>query len=65
MEAHGVHISETAQKKYKDLPEDKVIDTLVMLMPQQSREQFEHFFFATITHRLHYHETSICAGIGE
>jgi len=44
MEAHGVHISEQAQKKYKDLPEDRVIDTLVMLMPQQSREQFEHFF---------------------
>jgi hypothetical protein len=44
MEAHGVHISEATQAKYKDLPEDRVIDTLVMLMPQQSREQFEHFF---------------------
>jgi hypothetical protein len=44
MEAHGVHISEEKQKMYKSLPEDRVIDTLVMLMPQQSREQFEHFF---------------------
>merc|ERR1719487_1782766 len=26
------------------LPEDRMIDALVMRMPQQSREQFEHFF---------------------
>jgi len=44
MEAHGVRLSQKDQEHLCALPEDKMIDALVMKMPQQSREQFEHFF---------------------
>merc|ERR1719482_1790283 len=44
MEAHGVHLSPAEEKKLQELPEDRMIDSLVMKMPEQSREQFEHFF---------------------
>lgn len=44
MEAHGVHISPDEEERLAKLPEDRMIDALVMRMPQQSREQFEHFF---------------------
>jgi hypothetical protein len=44
MEAHGVHISPEEEGRLAKLPEDRMIDALVMRMPQQSREQFEHFF---------------------
>jgi len=44
MEAHGVHITPEREKQIAGLPEDRMIDALVMQMPQQSREQFEHFF---------------------
>merc|ERR1719377_8465 len=44
MEAHGVHISPTEEENIKKLPEERMIDVLVGKMPQQSREQFEHFF---------------------
>merc|ERR1719375_660471 len=44
MEAHGVHIDHATEQRLANLPEDRMIDALVMRMPQQSREQFEHFF---------------------
>merc|ERR1719482_2697012 len=44
MEAHGVHLSPAEEKKLQELPEDRMIDSLVMKMPEQSREEFEHFF---------------------
>merc|ERR1719199_1576331 len=44
MEAHGVHITPEREKTIAALPEDRMIDALVMQMPEQSREQFEHFF---------------------
>merc|ERR1719235_2403625 len=44
MEAHGVHLTPAEETKLQELPEDRMIDSLVMKMPQQSREQFEHFF---------------------
>jgi len=44
MEAHGVKVSPEEEKRLQQLPEEKMIDELVMKMPQQSREQFEHFF---------------------
>merc|ERR1719199_1924477 len=44
MEAHGVHIDSEQEQRLAQLPEDRMIDALVLRMPQQSREQFEHFF---------------------
>merc|ERR1719230_2436942 len=44
MEAHGVSIKPDEEKRFASLPEDRMIDALVARMPQQSREQFEHFF---------------------
>lgn len=44
MEAHGVMLTKAEQDRLVNLPEDRMIDALVMKMPQQSREQFEHFF---------------------
>jgi len=44
MEAHGVHVSPEEEGRLQKLPEDRMIDSLVGRMPQQSREQFEHFF---------------------
>merc|ERR1712054_253422 len=44
MEAHGVYVSPDEEQRLANLPEDRMIDALVMRMPQQSREQFEHFF---------------------
>jgi len=44
MEAHGVMLTPAEQSRLVNLPEDRMIDALVMKMPQQSREQFEHFF---------------------
>jgi len=44
MEAHGVHIQPEEESRLAALPEDRMIDSLVYRMPQQSREQFEHFF---------------------
>ncbi|CAE7945904.1 unnamed protein product, partial [Symbiodinium sp. KB8] len=32
------------EERLAALPEDKMIDALVMRMPNQSREQYEHFF---------------------
>mmetsp|Transcript_27500 Transcript_27500/g.53817 ORF Transcript_27500/g.53817 Transcript_27500/m.53817 type:complete len:522 (+) Transcript_27500:80-1645(+) len=44
MEAHGVKISPEEENQLQQLPEERMIDSLVTKMPQQSREQFEHFF---------------------
>jgi hypothetical protein len=44
MEAHGVHLNELDQQRIQQMPEDRMIDALVLRMPEQTREQFEHFF---------------------
>jgi hypothetical protein len=44
MEAHDIKLSLKEQERLQSLPEDKMIDALVQKMPQQTREQFEHFF---------------------
>jgi len=44
MEAHGVRVTPDEEQRLAQLPEERMIDALVMRMPQQSREQFEHFF---------------------
>jgi len=44
MEAHGVKLTPAEEANLGQLPEDRRIDALVNRMPQQSREQFEHFF---------------------
>jgi len=44
MEAHGISLSQKEQDKLQKLPDDQMIDALVTKMPQQTREQFEHFF---------------------
>jgi len=44
MEAHDIKLSQKEQERLQSLPEDKMIDALVTKMPQQTREQFEHFF---------------------
>merc|ERR1719210_3274642 len=44
MESHGVKVTPEEENRLKELPEERMIDALVMRMPQQSREQFEHFF---------------------
>jgi len=44
MEGHGVRLTPQEEAKLAGLSEDRMIDALVMKMPQQSREQFEHFF---------------------
>eukprot|EP00403_Amphidinium_massartii_P010789 CAMPEP_0178410254 /NCGR_PEP_ID=MMETSP0689_2-20121128/20883_1 /TAXON_ID=160604 /ORGANISM="Amphidinium massartii, Strain CS-259" /LENGTH=524 /DNA_ID=CAMNT_0020031421 /DNA_START=136 /DNA_END=1707 /DNA_ORIENTATION=- len=44
MEAHGVKVSPEEEQKLSQMSEERMIDTLVTRMPQQSREQFDHFF---------------------
>jgi hypothetical protein len=44
MEAHGVRITKEEEERLKTYDEARMIDALVTKMPQQSREQFEHFF---------------------
>mmetsp|Transcript_16886 Transcript_16886/g.31472 ORF Transcript_16886/g.31472 Transcript_16886/m.31472 type:complete len:514 (+) Transcript_16886:107-1648(+) len=44
MEGHGVHLTPEEEERLASLSEDRMIDALVMKMPQQSRESFEHFF---------------------
>eukprot|EP00440_Ansanella_granifera_P022231 gb/GFBE01024151.1/.p1 GENE.gb/GFBE01024151.1/~~gb/GFBE01024151.1/.p1 ORF type:complete len:526 (+),score=178.41 gb/GFBE01024151.1/:1-1578(+) len=44
MEAHGMKVTPEEEQRLAGLPEDRMIDALVMRMPQQSREQYEHFF---------------------
>merc|ERR1719161_3469724 len=44
MEQYGVVISPEEEQKLLKMDEAAVIDTLVGRMPQQTKEQFEHFF---------------------
>merc|ERR1719380_396202 len=44
MEQYGVVISEAEEKRLYALDEGTMIETLVAKMPQQTKEQFEHFF---------------------
>jgi len=44
MEAHGMKVSPDEEQRLAALSEDRMIDALVQRMPQQSREQYEHFF---------------------
>lgn len=44
MEAHGVKITKEEEHRLLEFDEARMIDALVTKMPQQSREQFEHFF---------------------
>lgn len=44
MEQHGVHLTPEEEARLSGLSEPQMIDALVMKMPQQSKEQFQHFF---------------------
>merc|ERR1719310_527002 len=44
MEQYGVHISPEEEKRLYSLDEATMIESLVSKMPQQTKEQFEHFF---------------------
>merc|ERR1719440_2248668 len=44
MEQHGVHLSPEEEERLSRMSEPQMIETLVLKMPQQSREQFQHFF---------------------
>jgi len=44
MEAHGVKVTPEEEVRLQGMEEERMIDCLVQKMPQQSREQFEHFF---------------------
>ncbi|CAJ1436288.1 unnamed protein product, partial [Effrenium voratum] len=44
MEAHGIKIMPEEEEKLAGMSEERMIDALVARMPNQSREQYEHFF---------------------
>merc|ERR1719337_30897 len=44
MESHGVHLNPEQEQRISQMSEPQMIETLVTMMPQQSKEQFEHFF---------------------
>jgi len=44
MEQYGVHVTPEEEKRLYTLDEAAMIDSLVSRMPQQTKEQFEHFF---------------------
>jgi hypothetical protein len=44
MEQHGVHLSPEEEQRISSMTETQMIETLVAKMPQQSKEQFQHFF---------------------
>merc|ERR1719337_98247 len=44
MEQYGVTISPAEEKRLFQLDEGSMIERLVSRMPQQTKEQFEHFF---------------------
>ena len=44
MEAHGIKVTPEEEEQLQGLSEERMIDALVMRMPNQSREQYEHFF---------------------
>jgi len=44
MEQHGVKLSPEEEQSLSQMNEAQMIESLVMKMPQQSKEQFQHFF---------------------
>jgi hypothetical protein len=44
MEQHGVQLDPQEEQRLSGMSEAQMIETLVMKMPQQSKEQFQHFF---------------------
>merc|ERR1719324_1778044 len=44
MEQSGVHITPEEEQRLAGLTEPQMIESLVSKMPQQSKEQFQHFF---------------------
>jgi hypothetical protein len=44
MEQHGVQLSPEEEQRLSGMSETQMIEALVMKMPQQSKEQFQHFF---------------------
>merc|ERR1719181_1661790 len=44
MEQHGVQLDPQEEQRLSSMSEAQMIETLVMKMPQQSKEQFQHFF---------------------
>jgi len=44
MEQHGVVLTPEEEERLSGMNEAQMIETLVMKMPQQSKEQFQHFF---------------------
>jgi len=44
MEQYGVHITPEEEQRLYQLDEGSMIESLVSRMPQQTKEQFEHFF---------------------
>mmetsp|Transcript_22869 Transcript_22869/g.36554 ORF Transcript_22869/g.36554 Transcript_22869/m.36554 type:complete len:560 (-) Transcript_22869:227-1906(-) len=44
MEQHGVQLEQSEQDKLLKMGEAQMIEALVLKMPQQSKEQFQHFF---------------------
>merc|ERR550514_1150207 len=44
MEQYGVHVTPEEKNEMIKLDEGSMIERLVSRMPQQSKEQFEHFF---------------------
>merc|ERR1719428_1000793 len=50
MEQYGVTISPAEEKRLYSLDEGAMIEQLVSKMPQQTKEQFEHFFLAAPAH---------------
>merc|ERR1719352_638828 len=44
MEQHGVIVDPAEEERISNLSEPQMIEALVTKMPQQSKEQFQHFF---------------------
>lgn len=44
MEQYGVKLTPEEEERLSQMTESQMIETLVLKMPQQSREQFQHFF---------------------
>lgn len=53
MEQYGVTLTQQEVDRLSTMDEAKQIEVLVMKMPQQSNEQFQHFFLAIAAYSLH------------
>jgi hypothetical protein len=58
MEQYGVTISPEEEKRLFAMDEGTMIETLVSKMPQQTKEQFEHFFSSAPAHCFHSNQNS-------